>query len=218
MHSAAPRLEARAVYQEFGEVVSAGPDRLRVRTALAELSAKRAVGCLVEPREGDRVLIATEEDGESFVLSVLERGASRPAPTTIAVEGDLVLRSGRGKIQIAAQEGIDIAAGAPVRVSASAIEIAALHGRAALDRLEVFGAAVKAELGKVKMIASTFDAVVDRFSQRAKRSYRTVEEIDQVRARQIDYAAEGNAHLRGENALVTAIDVVKVNADQVHLG
>jgi hypothetical protein len=216
MHSAAPRLEARAVYQEFGEVLSAGPDRLRVRTALAELVARRAVGCVVEPREGDRVLVATEEDGESFVLSVLERPAA--APTTIAVEGDLVLRSGRGKVRIAAQEGVDIVAGAPVRVTASAIEIAALHGRAAIERIELFGAAVKAELGKVKMIASTFDAVVDRFSQRAKRSYRTVEEIDQVRARQIDYAAEGTAHLRGENALVTAVDVVKVNADQVHLG
>ncbi|WP_437564078.1 DUF3540 domain-containing protein [Sorangium sp. So ce542] len=215
MHSAAPKLEARAVYQEFGEVISAGPDGVRVRTALAELAARRAVGCLVEPQAGDRVLVATEEGGESFVLSVLTRPA--PGPTVLAADGDLVLRSRRGKVGIAAQEGVDLASGAAVRVTSSALEIAALSGRVTLERIEVFGAAVKAELGKVKLVASTFDAVLDRLSQRAKRVYRAVEEIDQVRARQLDYAAEGNAHIRGENALVTATDVVKISAEQVHL-
>jgi hypothetical protein len=39
-----------------------------------------------------------------------------------------------------------------------------------------------------------------------------------VRAKHIDYAAAGNAHLRGENALVSAEDLVKVNAEQIHIG
>jgi hypothetical protein len=215
MRSAAPKLKARAVYQEIGEVVSVGADRIGVRTALTDLVAKRAVGCIVEPRAGDRVLVATEEEGESFVLSVLERPGT--APATLAVDGDLVLHARGGKVEIAAREGVDIATRASVRVTSSALEIGALSGRVALERLEVFGAAVKAELGKVKMIASTLDTVLERFSQRAKRVYRTVSEIDQVRAHQIDYAAEGNVQMRGENTLVTAVDVVKIAAEQVHL-
>ncbi len=216
MHNAARKLAAKTVWQEFGEVISTGPEGLRVRMAIAEVVAKRASSCLVEPALGDRVLVATEDEGDSFVLAVLERKESQK--TTIAVEGDLVFRTPHGKVEIAAQEGVDIVAAAPVNVTGSEVTVKALRARLSAEWIEVVGAAVKAELGKVKMLASTFDSVLDRFSQRTKRSYRTVEEIDQVRAQHIDWAAEGNAHLRGENTLVTATDLVKVNADQVHLG
>ncbi|MDI1478102.1 DUF3540 domain-containing protein [Polyangium sp. y55x31] len=216
MHNAARKLAAKTVWQEFGEVVEARPDGFCVRTALAEVNAKRAASCLVAPALGDRVLVATEEEGDSFVLAVLERKDSQK--TTIAVEGDLELRTPSGKVEIAAQEGVDVTAAAPVNVTGSEVTVKALRARLSAEWIDVVGAAVKAEFGKVKMLASTFDAALDRFSQRVKRSYRTVEEIDQVRAQHIDWAAQGNAHLRGENTLVTATDLVKVNADQVHLG
>lgn len=216
MHSAARKLEARTVFQEFGELVAESSGGLRVRTALAEVVAQRAVSCLVAPRVGDRVLVAMEEDGDNFVLAVLARETS--GTTTIAVEGDLDLRAPQGKVTIVAREGVDIAASAPVRITASAVDIAAVEGRLAFQLLDVFGAVVKAELGKVKALASTIDSVLERVSLRVKRSYRTVEEVDQVRAQQIDYVAKTTARLHGENTLITAEDLVKLNADQVHLG
>jgi hypothetical protein len=216
MHSAARKHAARAVWQDFGEVVAIRPAGILVRTETAEFDARRAVGCLVEPRVGDRVLIASQEDGDAFVLSVLSR--AERAATTISAEGDLLLRAADGKVTIAGQRGVDVASGGTARIAAAAVEVSAVRGRISAQWLEVLGEAVVAELGKVKMVASTFDAVLERFSQRAKRSYRTVEEVDQVRAHQIDYAAEGNARLRGENTLVTAIDVAKMNGEQVHLG
>jgi hypothetical protein len=51
-----------------------------------------------------------------------------------------------------------------------------------------------------------------------KRSYRFVEEADQVKAQRIDYAAEKSVCLRGENALVVAEELVKVDGGQIHLG
>jgi hypothetical protein len=215
MVNAARKLAARAVWQEFGEVVADGP-RLRIRTSRTELAARRAVGCLVEPRAGDRVLVALEEDGDAFVLSVLERAEA--AETTISVDGDLTLRAANGTVKIAGQGGVDLATGGAARIAATSVEVSALRGRVSIQWLEVLGEAARVELGKVKMIAKTFDAVLERWSQRSKRSYRTVEEVDQVHAHEIDYAAEGNARLRGENALLTATDVAKVNGEQVHLG
>ncbi|WP_437514945.1 DUF3540 domain-containing protein [Sorangium sp. So ce1099] len=216
MGDVAARLRARAVFEEFGEVVGVRPGAARVRTALAEVDARRAVSCLVEPAAGDRVLLATEEGGDAFVLAVLERPEG--APTILAVDGDLELRAQRGKVTVAAQLGVDVAAGAPIRVAAPAVDVTAVEGRLAVQVLDVFGAVVKAELGKVKTLARSVDAVFERLSQRVRRSYRTVEEIDQVRARQIDYEAQGNARLHGENALVTAEVLAKVNGAQVHLG
>jgi hypothetical protein len=216
MHNAARKLKTRTVWQEFGEVIAIKPSGVRVQTALGELDATRAVGCLVEPAIGDRVLIASEEDGESFVLSVLTRAA--PTATTISAEGDLVMRSSNGQVVIAGQTGVDVLTAGTANIAASAVEVRAARGRIAILWLETFSEAVKAEFGRVKLFSETFDSVLGRFSQRAKRSYRTVEEIDQVRAHQIDYAAEGNARIKGENALVTATDVAKINGEQVHLG
>jgi hypothetical protein len=210
MTSVAPKIEIKAVYQVFGEVVAVTSDGVRVRTALSDVPARRAASCLLEPAVGDRVLVATEEDGDAFVLAVLEQ--RDPHATTIAVDGDLSLRSVRGKVSIAAQEGVEIVSATAARILANAVEVNAL------EALSVLGGVVTAELGKVKTYAASVDSFFERLSSRAKRSFRTVEEVDQVRARHIDYAASESAHVHGENALVTAHHLVKLNAEQVHVG
>jgi len=206
----ARKIEVRAVFQEFGEVVATDGELLTVRTALADVPARRAASCLLVPSEGDRVLVATEERGDAYVLAVLEQ--RDPSAAAISVDGDLTVRSLRGKVSIAAQEGIDLVTTAAALVMARTVDVEAL------DALSILGGAVQAELGKVKMYAATLDAFFERVRQHAKRSYRTVEEIDQVKARHLDYAASGNAQLRGENALVTAHDLVKLDGAQVHVG
>jgi hypothetical protein len=181
-----------------------------VRTALADVPARRAASCLLAPAVGDRVLLAIQERGDAYVLAVLDQ--RDPGAAVLSVEGDLTLRSTRGKVAVAAQEGIDLVTGAAARIMASAVEVEAA------SVISVLGGAVKAELGKVKMYAATLDSFFERVSQRAKRSFRTIEEIDQVRAEHIDYAANANVQIRGENALVTAHDLAKINGDQVHIG
>jgi hypothetical protein len=210
MESVARRIEIKAVFQEFGEVARVDSEAVTVLTALAEVRARRAASCLLAPAVGDRVLIATEEGGAAYVLAVLEQ--RDPEATTISVDGDLNLRSIHGKVSVAAQEGIDLVTAAAARIAGKTLEVSAV------EAISAVGGTVKAEFDKVKLLAATFDSFLERMSQRVKRSYRTVEEIDQVKARHIDYAAAGNAHIRGENTLVTALDLVKVNAEQVHIG
>jgi hypothetical protein len=216
MNSAARKIEPSVVYQEFGEVVAVAGNTLTVRGAIADVQARRAASCLLAPEVGDRVLVAVEDAGDAFVLAVLVRGSE--GATTIGVEGDLAIRAASGKVTIAAQEGVDVVSPSPVRIAAGEVTVSAAIGRLRVEALEVLGRAVKAELGKVKVFASSLDSVLERFTQRARTSLRTVEELDQVRAKHIDYAAAGNAHLRGENALVSAEDLVKVNAEQIHIG
>ncbi len=210
MENVARKIEVKAVFQEFGDIAAVDGELLTVRTALAEVSARRAASCLLAPAVGDRVLVATEERGNAFVLAVLEQ--REPGATTIAVDGDLNLRSIHGKVTVAAQEGIDLVAASVLRLASSVLEVNAF------EAMHVVGGAVQAELDKVKLLARTCDAFYERVSQRAKRSFRVVEELDQVKARHIDYAAAGTAHLRGENALVSAHDLVKLNAEQIHVG
>jgi Protein of unknown function (DUF3540) len=50
------------------------------------------------------------------------------------------------------------------------------------------------------------------------RSLRTVEAMDQLRAGQIDHVAQGTLNLHGENAVVTAEELVKLDGEQIHVG
>lgn len=210
MESVARKIEVKAVFQEFGEVVRIEAEVLTVRTAMADVTARRAASCLLSPAMGDRVLLATEERGDAYVLAVLDQ--RDPSAATISVDGDLTLRSLHGKVSVAAQEGIELVTGAAARIAAKVVDVGAI------EALNVVGGAVRAEMERVKLYASTLDGFFERVRQHAKSSQRTVEELDQVKAGYIDYAAEGAAHLRGENALVSAHDLVKVNGDQVHIG
>lgn len=216
MTSTARKIEPKLVFQEFGEVLSASEGDLVVRTAFADVRARRAASCLIAPGEGDRVLVVTEEGGESFVLAVLV--TREPRGASMEVDGDVTLRSRAGKVSIAAEGGIDLVSGAPITVASPKVEVHAVEASFVAQALSVVGGAVKAELDRVKVLSSTVDVVLDRLGIKAKRATREVDGLDQVKARHLDYAAAGNAHLRGENTIVTAEDLVKVNGEQVHIG
>jgi hypothetical protein len=71
---------------------------------------------------------------------------------------------------------------------------------------------------RTTFLGGVFEAILERVFQRVKRSHRHIEERDEVRAAAIDYAATENISLRGENTLLTAEDLVKIDAKQIIVG
>jgi len=216
MDNLARKLEQRQVFQDVGEVVRVLGDVFLVRTDDGDVRARRAKGCLLAPEVGDTVLLAIVGAQSAYVLSVLER--EEGAASKIVLEGDVELRAPSGRIGLAAQEGIGLVSGKEVSVVSGSVEVRAVSGNVVLERLSMLGTLVSAELGKVKLVAGIFDSALERLSQKVKRSYRTIEEVDQVRAERIDYAAKKNLSLRGDNALINAEELVKVDGEQIHLG
>jgi hypothetical protein len=208
--------KAIQVFEERGVVLRVEGNVIAVDTGDTVHEARRAVSCLVEPVPGDLVLVAVGEDGRNHVLAVLEREAG--APSRLAMEGNVTVKVTHGRFVVAADEGIDLVTGREVNVAAAGVGITAHHGSVVLDKLAYVGRAVQAEVERLKHVGSVLDSVLDRVSQRVKRSFRTVEELEQVRAEAIDYSAKKNMHLHGHNALVSAEELVKVDGEQIHLG
>jgi hypothetical protein len=206
-----------SVIEEVGRVLALREDGAAVvRTASGEHVTERAVSCLIAAEVDDLVLVALSPAQGAFVLAVLRR--DRRATTTVAVDGDLDLRLASGRLRVAAQEGVDLLSARDVSVASGGLHVTAREGHVVLEGLSFLADVVRAEIEAVKVLASRFDAVMGRVTQRVQRSYRTVAATDHVRAERIDYTAEKTASLHGEHTLVTAEALVKVDADQIHMG
>lgn len=179
-------------------------------------SARRAVSCLVAPQPGDRVLFATLPGEEHWVLAVLEH--RDPQPTRIEVDGDLELRAPAGSITASAGRGVTVATGGEAAVLAGTVRIVAQRGLAALDELTVLAERADAEVTRMRATFSTVDTVMERLSQRAKRVYRFVEELDQLRTRRADYTAKETFQVHAHDTLMTSDQLVKIDGDQIHVG
>ncbi|MBI4955031.1 MAG: DUF3540 domain-containing protein [Myxococcales bacterium] len=173
-----------------GVVVETSP-RLQVRIGEELYSVLRAKSCLVAPEQRDRVLCAIEHDAV-FVLAVLS--GAEGATTRVTAAGD------------------------ELSIEARQITIRAEAGTVAVDRLGVFGSLVNAQVRKVVLLADQLDAVAERIAQRAKRVFRFVEDVDQLRAGIVDIRAESLAAIRAENALISARVLAKIDGEQINLG
>jgi hypothetical protein len=187
-----------------------------VETETREWRARRATSCLLEPAPGDLVLITTLPRGQVYVLAVLAR--EEGAPGTLVSEGSLRIQVTHGELGLAASEGIHLVTRKGVSVLAAALRVRAADAQMVLDRLSHVGTYLRAQITRTKVVGQSLDTLVERVSQRVKRSYRIIEETDHVRADRIDYAAQSTLSLKAETAVISASHLAKVDGDQIHLG
>ena len=121
-------------------------------------------------------------------------------------------------MSLASTEGVHIASSQDVSVVAGQFNVNAVEGVIGLQQLSYVGRLIKSEVEKVKVFAGSVDSWLDRLSQRVKRVYRTVEDLDQLKAGRIDHSAKKTMHLHGQHTLMTAQELVKLDGEQIHMG
>ncbi|RRH89242.1 DUF3540 domain-containing protein [Variovorax beijingensis] len=180
---------------------------LTVDTANGERIAARAASCLVAPAVGDKVWLCGDLAEGLYVTAVLahaQAGAQRirlPAGSSIEVtDGALTLRA----------EALNLQGG----------QLALQADSAALCVGSVTGVGREAtwSFGRIKIVSDLLESFAERFVQFSRWSLRTVEGIDQVRSRQIDYRADQLMQLQAENLVANAANLAKLDGEQIHLG
>ncbi|MEZ4306952.1 MAG: DUF3540 domain-containing protein [Polyangiaceae bacterium] len=179
--------------------------------------ARRAKSCLVAPGPGDKVLCVVDGEGAT-VIAVLAGDEGEASTTTISADGDLAIQARGGRVSVCGASGVELTSGESVGIAGKEVHVRAKTGTVAVEELGFFGRLVQAEVAKVAVLAEQMDSVVTRISQRAKRVFRFVEEVDQTRAGTVDMRAQGMLGLRAENAVVSARVLAKVDGEQIHIG
>ncbi len=199
---------------EWGTVTSVlGADVVVSRDGRSCL-AKRAASCLLAPEAGDVVLLARTGD-RLFVLAVLERTSEH---REIEVDGDLALRSKNGTVTIEGAEAVRLRTGGAVSLTGKTLTLAAQHASWASEHLRVLADNLALEATRIREAATFKESVLDSVKETLGRSYRHIEDAEHVNARTMTFSLRETLRCHAETAIHTAKKLVKLNADQIHLG
>ncbi len=138
-------------------------------------------------------------EGQAFILAVLARRDAAP-------------------MRVALPDGATIASAGRLGLDAGTLDLAAGATAVTTGSLDVTAGRSGASLGRVSLLAETIDTLAQRIVGRFRRSIRIVEESDQLRARSVDQRASGHLHMRGDAVTMQGTALVKLRADQIHLG
>ncbi len=200
---------------ESGSVLLTDGSTSVVRTRVGDVRATRAESCLVEPAARDLVLVA-HSDGEAYVLAVLKR--DQPGAMRIASDAPIEIVSRSGDVALVAAGDVAVLAGKSTTVTTPKLEVQAAKGRARIDDFGFVGKVATVGVTMLKTVAESAERTAGRLVERLGRSYRFIEETENVRARDIDMRTEANLQLRGEHTVVMARKIVKVDGTQIHMG
>jgi hypothetical protein len=200
-----------------GSVLGFERECFRVQTHVGEFPCRRALSCLVEPVEGDKVLMFADPEGACWILAVLEREAST-ASTDLVLEGNTRLVSQNGSITVSAPRGVRLESDDVVAATTPRFRLVARSAELATQRILAFGETLDVDIKSIKVFARTIDRFVDHVVERCRSATRVVEDSETVRAGRLDLKAERLFSVSGENAVVSAKEVVKVDGRQIHMG
>ncbi|SAK54242.1 DUF3540 domain-containing protein [Caballeronia ptereochthonis] len=197
------------IRQRTGTVVDVLTDgTLLVERDGVRLRCKRAFSCLIDPIVGDCVTLSFADTAQIFVLAILERSVRKAA--RIGVDGELVVEAtdalrfvSNGRVHVQGRDALKLESG-QMEFSAELASIAVGDAQLHASRLRVLGQAL--------------ESVFERIVQISKKTFRTVESVDHLRAGHIDYSASESVRLHGRHAVLTAERLSKIDAEQIHLG
>ena len=202
---------------------------LFVRSTEGEQRAQVAPSCLLAPEDGDVVLLCLTpdlpvtgaRDGMSVlpcrqhILAVLSR--AEPARAAVVLPGGVCLATREGSLRIEGRQ-IDIAASAGLNARAPQFTVEAVHGDLRFVHAHASASSFTGCIGELRLVARNLSSQVGRLVQKVRSSFRTVEELDDLRAGRARWEIEGHAQLHARQATVLADGVVKIDGERIDLG
>ncbi|MCA9684014.1 MAG: DUF3540 domain-containing protein [Myxococcales bacterium] len=207
------RSQPGAASQGTATVVALEDGRWSLTRDGQRFDAGRAASCLLAPALGDKVWFVAEGDS-AYVLAVLERAGEGPA--TLHIDGDAELRA-EGRLTVSGTE-LELRGEQQLGLQADELRVRGRLGKLLLDEGSMVLRSLFTHVGKSTFVAKVIERFSERFSSHSKTSLRSVDEIDQVQAGNIDYRAEEAMQVTARHAMIKGGELVKVDGGQIHLG
>lgn len=208
--SPTPHMEyARVLAQEQGGyVLSCGAERLQ---------AVPSASCMMRPLPGDEVLVSLDRTGRCFILSVLVR-KDGVASTDLDFTGQVNINVAGGSLNLVAEQDVTLAAAEQCALLGGKLSVLAEEGEVRVERLNLLGKSLQANIKSIGAVAKNIETSARRLTQRLKDFFCYVEEHSEHQAGNARHVVEETLTMHAKNAFHVADEIVKIDAEQVHLG
>jgi len=197
-------------------VLSEEPDGFVLDVEGANLFAARAVGCLVKPSPGDKVLCFVDPRDTNYVLSVLESESSEC--TRLSVDNNLIIESEKQDVSVVSKNNINFVTDSQLNLLCNEITISSEKGQIQIDDMTLLAKKSTACVTSGRIFAKQLETVSDNISQRFINSLKFVEKTDQIKAGNIIQSVKTLFSIKARQAIVLAEQDVKIDGERIHMG
>jgi len=185
---------------EFGTVLSITKQGYLVQldSGSTQLS-KKAFSCTFNPALGDYVSLIKSPNKGLFVTNILQRKSNESA--VLEVDHDLQIRS---------NQRID--------VQSNEINTRSSKHQVTSDQYEHISQHLNLHTQSAHFQSETVDSHVGRIMQRVKDSFKVIERIEQLQAKDLIQNIKNAFIQRSKQVDITAKHDVKINGDRIHMG
>lgn len=205
-----------------GTVIAIEGRRFLIDTGDGLRLCRKAAGCFIDPSEGDLVLASVhqEDDGQdqdSYILTVLER-AETDAPLSLSLHEGAVIMAQSGRVSIHALHGVGLHSPGSVDLFCDRIGISASEGRWTIKQLTVIGDSFESFWTECRKTAVNLQTTCTSWVQNLGDCLRRVRNLDETHAGHVRTLASETLYAQGKFVNHTAVEVVKIDGREVHLG
>lgn len=176
---------------------------------------KPALGCLLQPALGDRVLLSLDGE-EGYILSVLER--TQAQASELRVDGDLRLSLPSGALSIETRDGLALDAGANLLVQAQSSLVQVNEAQVGFGTLQVTGERVDSRWLEHNEQAHSYNMQAGMHSAEYGDSWRKVTGHEEVQAGSVRQRVSRDWSVSGETLDMFADVTVAIDAERIKLG
>ena len=185
-----------------GVVEGAGPDAgtWTVSEENRSVKAQRAASCLIEPQEGDKVLLALTGTDEAFLLAVLVRHSDQ----------DLVLAGpAEGKLTVAADQ---------LHLDTRSLSVSADTGHLVIGELSLVGRIARIVHDVAEAVAKRLSWSAETATGSAETYVRTTKGTDLVTGNVVSRRAEHAMIHESAQTVLTATGEMRIDAKRIDMG
>ena len=176
---------------------------------------KPALGCLLQPALGDRVLVSLDGE-EGYILSVLER--TQPQTGELRVAGDLRLSLPSGALSIEVRDGLALDAGAVLALQAERSVMQFAEASLGVGTLRVTGERADSHWLEHNEQAHRHNQQATFHTAQYGDSWRQVQGHEELQAGSVRQRVTRDWSLTGETLDLFADVTVALDAERIKLG
>ena len=188
----------------------------RILSEAERYSAKRAFGCVFEPRVNDVVLFSIDTRQQCHILSIIERPGASDAK--LSFPGDVTFSTANGQLNMHANRGINMVSEQGISQVSETYTLATKRALFSVDDLTAVGSNLVAKIRQVRTIAGRIETVAGHWLQKLTNSFRQVAGVDQVKSRDAIHTVKNLYSMRSRQAVILAKKDIKVDAERIHMG